>query len=111
MVWKAAHELTLRVYAATRGFPRDERFGLSAQLRRSSASIAANIAEGSKAATSADFARILNIAEKEAAETGYHVILARDLGYLPPNAADELLERTDHLSRMLNRLRTRLRPA
>ncbi len=45
-VWQKAHEMTLDVYCATRGFPREELYGLTSQLRRSAASMGANIAEG-----------------------------------------------------------------
>ena len=45
-VWQRAHQITLEIYAATRQFPPDERFGLTSQLRRSAASIGANVAEG-----------------------------------------------------------------
>jgi four helix bundle protein len=45
-VWQLAHELTLDIYKATRTFPKDELYGLTGQIRRSSASIGANLAEG-----------------------------------------------------------------
>jgi hypothetical protein len=48
-VWQKAHDLTLAIYKETRGFPSDERFGLTSQMRRSGASIGANIAEGAGA--------------------------------------------------------------
>ena len=47
IVWKKAHQMTLEVYSATREFPREELFGLTSQVRRSAASVGANIAEGS----------------------------------------------------------------
>jgi four helix bundle protein len=100
-VWIAAHGLTLEVYCVTRTFPADERFGLTSQLRRSAASVAANIAEGSAAAHPADFARVLNVAEKEAAETAYHLLLARDLGYLREADWASLIEKLGSLRRML----------
>ena len=81
IAWQKAHELTLTVYRLTRDFPRDERFGLSAQLRRASASIATNIAEGSGRSTNADFARFLAIAAGSASEVQYQLELARDLGF------------------------------
>jgi len=81
-VWKKAHNLVLDVYRQTRQFPNDERFGLPAQLRRSAASIPANIAEGCGRHTEREFAHFLNIASASASETEYHLLLARDLGYL-----------------------------
>ncbi len=81
-VWVKAHQLTIAVYHATEGFPVREQYGLTSQLRRSCSSIAANIAEGSGRATSADFSRFLQIAMGSASETEYHLELARDLGFL-----------------------------
>ena len=54
-VWQKAHELTLVVYRKTRGFPRDELYGLTSQLRRGASSIPANIAEGCGCSTDRDF--------------------------------------------------------
>jgi four helix bundle protein len=110
-VWQRAHELALAVYRASRSFPGDERFGLTAQLRRAAGAVGANIAEGSKARHRADYARILNIAEKEAAETENHLLLARDLGYLSDGLAARLLADADALGRMLNALRSRVEAA
>jgi four helix bundle protein len=104
-VWKRAHALVLAIYRETRTFPIDERFGLTAQLRRAASSVPANIAEGSKRRSDADFARFVNIAEGSLGEAEYHLILARDLGYLDPS---ELLEEVDEVGRMLNGLRERL---
>ena len=58
-VWKKAHALTLAVYGDTRGFPREEMYGLTSQLRRSCASIATNIAEGCGRGTDAEFGQFL----------------------------------------------------
>ena len=85
-VWHKAHQLTLMVYRLTASFPRDELYGLTTQLRRSSSSIAANLAEGCGRNGDAELARFCSIAMGSASELDYHLLLARDLGLL--NAAD-----------------------
>jgi four helix bundle protein len=75
-VWDRAHALTLDVYQSSRSFPRDEMYGLTSQMRRASASIGANIAEGSCRGGDIDFARFLQIATGSASELEYHLILA-----------------------------------
>ena len=81
-VWQKAHRLTLEVYRLTKSFPLDERFGLTSQMRRCSASIAANIAEGCGRGSNAEFHRFLQMAMGSASELEYHLLLSRDLGYL-----------------------------
>jgi len=107
-VWQKAHELVLDVYRHTQGFPSEERFGLTAQLRRSAASIPANIAEGCGRHTDPEFAHFLNIAAGSASETEYHLLLARDLGFLEkaPHAALTGLVR--EIRKMLAAFRSRL---
>lgn len=81
-VWNRAHQLTLQVYAFTKSFPRDEAFGLTSQMRRAASSIPANIAEGCGREGPAEFARFIQIAAGSASELQYHLLLARDLGYI-----------------------------
>ena len=81
-VREKAHRLTLDVYRATREFPRQELYGLTGQIRRASASIGANIAEGAGKNSRPEFARFLQIALGSASELEYHLLLSRDLGYL-----------------------------
>src|SRR5437588_10612860 len=78
-VWQSAHALTLAVYAATRGFPKEELFGLTSQLRRAAASVAANLAEGCGRKSDRELLRYIQIARGSASELEYHFILARDL--------------------------------
>ena len=101
-VWDKAHALTLSIYRATATFPRDEMFGLTSQLRRACASIPGNIAEGCGRGSDADFARFLQVAMGSASETDYHLLLARDLGYLETSKYDELLQAITEVKRMLN---------
>jgi four helix bundle protein len=100
-VWQRAHRLTLRVYAETRSFPGDERFGITSQLRRSAASIPANLAEGSGRGSDRELARFCRIALGSTSELEYHLILARDLGYLPRDVAAEISDEIVQIRRML----------
>ena len=82
-VWERAHRLTLDVYRMTSRFPREELYGLTSQMRRCSASIGANIAEGYGKRGNNEFQRFLQIASGSASELDYHFLLARDLSFLP----------------------------
>jgi four helix bundle protein len=107
-VWQLAHELAVELHRRADAFPPAQRLALTDQLRRSAASVGANIAEGSMALSPREFVRLLNIAEREAAETASHLVLARDLGYLQSPEAERLLADLTRLRRMLNRLRQRV---
>lgn len=82
-VRQKAHEVTLLVYRDTRGFPRKELCGLTSQIRRCAASVAANFAEGCGKRGNAEFQRFLNIATSSASELEYHSLLAHDLNLFP----------------------------
>ena len=90
-VWNEAHGLTLAAYRVTRGFPQTERYGLSAQIRRSAASVCANIAEGCGRRGGNDFARFLQIALGSASELEYHLLLAADLELVDRSAYERSL--------------------
>jgi four helix bundle protein len=81
IVWQKAHQFVLAVYRFTEGLPRSEVYGLTAQFRRATISIAANIAEGFKKKGKADKARFMNISQGSIEECRYYPILARDLDY------------------------------
>lgn len=104
-VWQRSHALVLEMYRTTRRFPAEERFGLTAQLRRATLSVPTNIVEGSKRQSSQEYARFLNIAEGSLAETEYLLIVSRDLAYLSKEAVDELLLEIVAIARMLHALR------
>jgi four helix bundle protein len=97
--------LTLAVYGLTASFPPDELFGLTAQLRRSCASISANLAEGCGRNGDAELARFCSIAMGSASELDYHLLLARDLKLLDAKAYTDLAERTSEVKRMITGLR------
>ena len=100
-VWQKAHKLTLEVYQVTATFPRSELYGLTSQLRRSCASIPANLAEGCGRNGVAELARFCSIAMGSASELEYHLLLARDLKLIDPKHHDELTQRATELKRML----------
>ncbi len=107
-VWQGAHDVAVEVYRATAGFPSDERYGLTQQMRRAAVSIPANIAEGCGRRSGAEFGRFLEIAMGSAAELDYYLILCGDLGYLPKEAAADLAARLHQTMRMLNVLLQRV---
>ena len=108
IVWTKSHQLTLAVYRHTRTFPKEEMYGLTSQLRRASASIGANIAEGCGRRSDAEMKRFLQIARGSANEAEYHLLLARDLQYLPAEEFKGLEERMHEIQRMLASLVQRL---
>lgn len=99
LVWRKAHEFVLAVYALTSGFPRQETYGLSQQMRRAAVSIPANVAEGFRRRGKADKARFLNMAEGSLEECRYYLILAQDLGY---GDTAQLTALTEEVSKMLS---------
>lgn len=100
-VWSKAHALTLDLYTQTRAFPRDEMYGLTAQIRRAAVSIGANIAEGCGRGSGRHFAKFLQIALGSASELQYHVLLAADLGLISRSAHQQLDLSTSEVKRML----------
>ncbi|HYX69966.1 MAG TPA: four helix bundle protein [Terriglobales bacterium] len=100
-VWQKAHHLTLATYKASGSFPREEMYGLTSQVRRCSASIPANIAEGCGKRGNAEFNRFLNIATGSASELEYHFLLARDLGFLSATEYAQLDSGVTEVKRML----------
>lgn len=100
-VWENAHEMTLTLYRLTAGFPRHELFGLTAQIRRCVSSIPANIAEGCGRLGNSELHRFLQISCGSANELEYHLLLAKDLGYIEQTNYLSTQERLMTLKRML----------
>ena len=103
-VWAKSHELALSAYKATNTFPSTEIFSLTSQIRRSSASIPANIAEGCGRGGGIELKRFLQIASGSAQETEYHLLLFADLGYLKPEDQMKLADQVSEIKRMLSAL-------
>jgi four helix bundle protein len=107
-VWAKAHALTLAVYRASAALPGSEAFGLTAQVRRSSSSIASNIAEGCGRRTGRDMARFVAIARGSASELEYRLLLWRDLGYRTGLPYEELAAGVIEVKKMLAALLARM---
>jgi four helix bundle protein len=108
-VWQKSHQLALAVYKSTAGFPAQERYGLTGQLRRASSSIPANIAEGCGRGTDNELGRYIRISLGSATELEYHLLLARDLGHLSSTLYDSLNPATLEVQSMLAGLSQRVR--
>ena len=101
LIWQSANELAESCYSATNGFPGREIYGMSAQIRRAAASIAANIAEGYGREQRGSFIQFLRIAQGSLKELETHVILCERVGLMAEDSVARLLNHSDDLGRML----------
>jgi four helix bundle protein len=99
--FQLADELAILVYRATCSFPRDEHFGLRAQMRRAAVSAASNIVEGCARRTQADYLHFLDMAFGSLRELDYQVSLAHRLGYLRTDAHELLQRKCTETSKVL----------
>lgn len=99
IVWQKAHRHVLSIYEPSKGFPKEEVYGLTSQLRRASSSVPANIAEGFKRRNTKDKIRFYNIAQSSLVEARYFLILAGDLQY---GNTKELLIQNDEVGMLLH---------
>lgn len=102
MVWQKAVEFVTEVYRATASFPADERFGLTAQMRRAAVSVPSNIAEGQGRLTRGEFRQCLGYAKGSLMELETQLLISQNLGFL--READALQARLGEVARLLNGL-------
>ncbi|MDO8615986.1 MAG: four helix bundle protein [Dehalococcoidia bacterium] len=107
-MWQKGLDLVDTIYDLATLFPSDERFGLTAQIRRSVISVPNNVAEGQVRGTSRDFANFLSIARGSLAETETLLTIAVRRRFLETEAAAAAFSQMDELGRMLMSLRTRI---
>ena len=107
-VWQKSIELTDTVYALTRNFPSDERFGLTSQLRRSAVSVPSNIAEGSGRSSTTDFARFVEFSYSSLMELVTQTTIAKRQGFLSDSDYDQTYQQSEQIARMLSGLRASL---
>lgn len=107
-IWQEAHKLVIEVYRITGKFPSSELFGLTSQLRRASVSVAACIVEGHCRNTTKEFIKFLYDSRASAAECGYRLLVARDLGYVNVDIYEKITDRYNVLEKRINSLISKL---
>ncbi|WP_112529569.1 MULTISPECIES: four helix bundle protein [unclassified Phyllobacterium] len=103
-VWQSAMFLAECCYGATKSFPKEEVYGLTAQMRRAAISIAANIAEGYGRENRGSFVQFLRIAQGSLKELETHILLSRRVGFLGQNEEVDLLSQCEVNGKMLRAL-------
>jgi len=101
LIWKAAVEMAVDCYAVTKSFPASETYGMASQIRRSSTSIAANIAEGHGRENTGSFIQFLRIAQGSLKELVTHVVIAERVELIAASDASRLLGKADETGRMI----------
>ena len=104
IIWEKAHRLVLDVYRVSAGFPKEELYGLTSQIRRASVSIPSNIVEGKARGSNREYKRFLFIARGSLEEAKYHFLLAKDLKYINDETYDDLLYAANEVGKLLNGL-------
>ena len=107
--WQANRELTVLIYRISARFPKEERYGMTAQIRSATISIGANIAEGCGRGSNADMLRFFQIAFGSAVEVLHYLITAVDLGMITGAEFQELESRLQSVRRMLAAFMTKVR--
>lgn len=107
-VWQKAIELVTETYLVTKGFPKDELFGLVSQIRRCVVSIPSNIAEGCGRKTNKDFSNFLGIALGSCFELETQIIISKNIGYLTNEQFIILESEIQHIQNMIIKLQTSL---
>jgi four helix bundle protein len=103
-VWQKAYQFCLEIYKATRTFPKDEKYGLTSQIRRATISIPSNIAEGYGRKSSGEYIQSLYIAYGSTCELETQLLLSSDLGYIEKADLEGLLKSVGDIERMLKAL-------
>jgi four helix bundle protein len=101
-VWQQSMRLVRMTYAATQGFPKEEQYGLTAQVRRAAVSIPSNLAEGSARNSKKEMAQFVGIAKGSLSELETQMLIATDLGYLP--VQHEVFAQLERVAQLLSGL-------
>ena len=101
-IWQEAFALSLEIYRASARFPSTEKFGLTSQIRRSSVSVAANIAEGRGRNSTKELIHFLYVARGSLYETQCHCLMGKELGYFDKQFAEKIVGRYQGLDAGIN---------
>lgn len=108
-IWQKGIEIVKRVYSLTRGFPKEEVYGLTAQMRRAAVSIPSNIAEGFKRYHRKEFKQFLHITLGSTAELETQVYIARELNFIDEERLNDITDMLIHQSKMISSLVNKLK--
>ena len=103
--WNQALEFVINVYKLTERFPKEERYGLTSQVRRAAVSIPANIAEGAGRHSKKEFAHFLSNSQGSASELETELLIAFRLGYLDETNFARLINQLERIGRLITGLR------
>lgn len=103
-VWQKSYLLCLEVYKITKGFPKEERYGLTSQIRRAAVSVPSNIAEGYGRKTTPEYIQALYVAYGSNCELETQILLAGDLGYIKDENMRKVQKEIGEVERMLKAL-------
>ncbi len=107
-VWQKSVDLVTQVYNYTASFPKEEIYGLTAQIRRAAVSIPSNIAEGCSRESTRDFLRFLSISNGSLAELQTQLVIAKNLGFINTENLTIIRDSADEVGRMVNGLQKSL---
>jgi len=102
--WQEGHKLVVMVYKVTKNFPQSEQFGLTNQLRRASASITSNIAEGFSRQSYKEKLQFYSMALGSLTEVQNQILISKDVGFLSKEEFSEISQLTIIVSRIVNGL-------
>lgn len=109
VLWQKSIVLVDNIYRLTKNFPREEVYGLTAQLRRAAVSIPSNTAEGFKRDNKNEFRQFLRIASGSIAEVETQVIIANNIGYISKQEKMDVINGLNELTKMITSLQSRLK--
>jgi len=104
IAWQKAMDLVIAIYKASAGFPKEEIYGLTSQVRRAAVSIPSNVAEGQGRRNDKEFCRFLSIAHGSLRESETQILISRRLNYIDEFAANQLLEMCSEVGRLITGL-------
>lgn len=102
VVWQKSHQFVLGIYSVTAGFPKEEIYALTSQIRRAAVSIPANIAEGFRKKTLPNKINFISHSEGSLEEVKYYLILAKDLNYISSIDFEKLTLDAEEVSKLIS---------
>ena len=101
IVWQRSIQMTVAIYRLTSGFPKEETYGLTSQLRRAGVSVASNIAEGYARMSKGEYKQFLGVARGSNSEVQTQLVIARELGFGSSQSLDNAEGLSNEVGKML----------